>query len=135
MIIISTEDVYKLPVGSEEDRITHIVSWFYGAESSPIGIDTTPPHSGANEKCINYYITDDEGSIIAISDSLGNIIKTYEYDDFGNRIETSSESSSPNPHTEYNPLGFLASYQDMEIPIEKVNQNPSEEEIAKNLYT
>jgi len=106
-------DGYKLPVGSEQDRMTHIVSWFYGAESSPIGIDTTPPHSGPNEKCINYYITDENNSITALIDPLGNILKTYEYDYFGNRIETQSESDSPNPHTSYNPLGIAGNYIDM----------------------
>ena len=130
------EDGYKLPKGSEEDRVTHIVSWVYGVETTPIAIDTTPAHSGPNEKCINYYLTDEEDSIIALTDSFGNIVKWYEYDEEGKRTEIPLETSMDNPHTGYNPVGKNGEIIDSERPIQisaNLSINMTDEELLQEL--
>ncbi len=133
------KDGYKLPKGYNEDSITHVITLFYGAEVSPIGIDTTPTHCGPNEKSINYYLTDNEGSIIALSDSFGNIIKFYEYDKKGNRIETDLQPSISNPHTVYNPLGKKGVHAELssvkldvaQATLSEANTNKDQEYVGK----
>ena len=39
----------------------------------------------ASEK--QYYVTDSHGNVVQLTDETGNVIKTYEYDSFGNEIK------------------------------------------------
>ncbi len=42
-----------------------------------------------------YYVTDPHGNVVQLTDETGNVIKTYEYDSFGNEIKPDSKDGNP----------------------------------------
>ncbi len=42
-----------------------------------------------------YYVTDPHGNVVQLTDETGNVIKTYEYDSFGNEIKPDSKDDNP----------------------------------------
>ena len=42
-----------------------------------------------------YYVTDSHGNVVQLTDEAGNVIRTYEYDSFGNEIKPDSKDDNP----------------------------------------
>ncbi len=42
-----------------------------------------------------YYVTDPHGNVVQLTDESGKVIKTYEYDSFGNEINSDSKGDNP----------------------------------------
>ncbi len=47
----------------------------------------------ASEK--QYYVTDSHGNVVQLTDEKGNVIKTYEYDSFGNEVKPDGKDDNP----------------------------------------
>lgn len=54
-----------------------------------------------------YYVTDPHGNVIQLTDESGEIIRTYNYDSFGNEIEPDNKDE--------NPFRYCGEYYDMEL--------------------
>ena len=53
-----------------------------------------------------YYVTDPHGNVVQLTDESGAVIKTYEYDSFGNEVNPDSKDD--------NPFRFCGEYYDKE---------------------
>ena len=42
-----------------------------------------------------YYVTDPHGNVVQLTDESGKVIKTYEYDSFGNEVNPDSKDDNP----------------------------------------
>ena len=42
-----------------------------------------------------YYVTDPHGNVVQIADESGVVIKTYEYDSFGNEVKPDGKDENP----------------------------------------
>ena len=42
-----------------------------------------------------YYVTDPHGNVVQLTDEKGSVIKTYEYDSFGNEVKPDSKDDNP----------------------------------------
>ena len=42
-----------------------------------------------------YYVTDPHGNVVQLTDEQGKVIKTYEYDSFGNEVNPDSKDENP----------------------------------------
>ena len=42
-----------------------------------------------------YYVTDPHGNVVQLTDESGKVIKTYEYDSFGNEVNPDSKDENP----------------------------------------
>lgn len=42
-----------------------------------------------------YYVTDPHGNVVQLTDGDGNVIKTYEYDSFGNEVNPEKKDENP----------------------------------------
>lgn len=42
-----------------------------------------------------YYVTDSHGNVVQLTDESGKVIKTYEYDSFGNEVNPDSKDDNP----------------------------------------
>lgn len=42
-----------------------------------------------------YYVTDSHGNVVQLTDENGKVIKTYEYDSFGNEVKPDSKDDNP----------------------------------------
>ena len=42
-----------------------------------------------------YYVNDSHGNVVQLTDETGNVIKTYEYDSFGNEVKPDSKDDNP----------------------------------------
>ena len=42
-----------------------------------------------------YYVTDPHGNVVQLADESGRVIKTYEYDSFGNEVNQDSKDENP----------------------------------------
>ena len=54
-----------------------------------------------------YYVTDPHGNVVQLTDESGNVIKTYEYDSFGNEVKPEKKDE--------NPFRYCGEYYDKEI--------------------
>jgi hypothetical protein len=58
----------------------------------------TRPQPTPNPVLVNYYIFDGRGSVRALTDGIGNVTETYDYDAFGNLLHTSFTGSAATPN-------------------------------------
>ena len=42
-----------------------------------------------------YYVTDPHGNVVQLTDESGKVIKTYEYDSFGNEVKSDGKDDNP----------------------------------------
>jgi RHS repeat-associated protein len=101
-----------LPNVIQEERVTvelpeftyveHESSFIYGPGGLPL--EEVTIDAGAEEESVNFYYTDQLGSIRALSDSSGNVIATYDYSPYGKLTASTG--------TTYNPILFAGEYTD-----------------------
>ncbi|MCI5730133.1 MAG: hypothetical protein MR304_01115, partial [Eubacterium sp.] len=58
------------------------------------GNDLVYADKGENTKK-QYYVTDPHGNVVQLTDESGKVIKTYEYDSFGNEVNPDSKDDNP----------------------------------------
>ena len=58
------------------------------------GNDLIYADKGENTKK-QYYVTDPHGNVVQLTDESGAVIKTYEYDSFGNEVNPDSKDDNP----------------------------------------
>ncbi len=42
-----------------------------------------------------YYVTDPHGNVVQLTDESGKVVKTYEYDSFGNEVNPDNKDDNP----------------------------------------
>ena len=97
--------------------------YFYDAEGNPTSFIrysfNTSGSLTATEKF--YYGTNLQGDIVAIYNSSGSRIYTYEYDAWGNVIRSTSTGSAANTVGYYNPFRYRGYYYDTESGLYYLN--------------
>lgn len=58
------------------------------------GIDLVYADKGKDTEK-QYYVTDPHGNVVQLTDESGAVTKTYEYDSFGNEVDSDSKDENP----------------------------------------
>jgi len=61
-----------------------------------------------------FFHTDAQGSVIALTDSNGNVVETYEYDAFGRAVIKDAEGNTHSQSTIGNPFMYAGTFYDAE---------------------
>ena len=57
--------------------------------------DRGEEHASGSEDGKLFYVTDPHGNVVQLIDESGKVVKTYEYDSFGNEVNLDSKDDNP----------------------------------------
>ncbi len=90
------------------ENILHVFTGVNLAHRYTFGLSTDELLFARNGAASRFFLTDEQGSIIAMSDETGGVLQSWAYDAWGSRIHTSAVSGTAFGGINYNPFSFQA---------------------------
>ncbi|MBK7929855.1 MAG: RHS repeat-associated core domain-containing protein [Bryobacterales bacterium] len=90
------------------ENILHIFSGASFAHHFTFGLATDELLFARNDTASRFFVTDEQGSVIAITNETGGVLQSWAYDAWGNRIHASAVGGVAFGGINFNPFSFQA---------------------------
>ncbi|MBK7930881.1 MAG: VCBS repeat-containing protein [Bryobacterales bacterium] len=90
------------------ENIVHIFSGASFAHHFTFGLATDELLFARNDTASRFFVTDEQGSVIAITNETGGVLQSWAYDAWGNRIHASAVGGVAFGGINFNPFSFQA---------------------------